>query len=86
MSACLNQHWPQANELLQIAVRAQHIKRWHLKRSDFEANKSGYFKWRKELGRFHAQLTQALLVEHGYCASDALQCAAIIRKEKLKSN
>ena len=33
MTACLEKYWPEANELLQIAVRAQHIKRWHLKKN-----------------------------------------------------
>jgi len=32
MSACLEKYWPNASEHLQIAVRAQHVKRWHLKR------------------------------------------------------
>ncbi len=42
MTTCLEQYFPQSNELLQIAVRAQHIKRWHLKRSEFEAGKASY--------------------------------------------
>ncbi len=86
MSACLNQYWPQANELLQIAVRAQHIKRWHLKRTEFAAGKAGYLKWRKEQGKFHAQLTKELMLENGYSEDDSEQAACIIRKEKLKTN
>lgn len=86
MSNCLEQYWPQSNELLQIAIRAQHIKRWHLKRADFDLGKTGYFKWRKSLGIFHAQLTQDLMLEHNYSLAEAEQTAAIIRKEKLKSN
>ena len=86
MSECLSQNWPDANELLQIAVRAQHVKRWHLKRSEFELGKAGYFKWRIALGKFHAQTTQALMTEHGYSLDEAETTASIIRKEKLKSN
>ena len=86
MSNCLNQYWPDASELLQIAVRAQHIKRWHLKRHDFDTGKAGYLKWRKELGKFHAELTAALMQENGYSPEEASQTAAIIRKEKFKSN
>ena len=86
MTACLEKYWPQANELLQIAVRAQHIKRWHLKRDEFEMGKKGYFSWRIALGKFHAQLTQDLMLENEYSLIEAEQTAAIIRKEKLKTN
>ena len=86
MTACLNQYWPDANENLQIAVRAQHIKRWYLKRNEFPEGKQGYFTWRKELGKFHAELAKQLMLENGYDESDAEKTACIIRKEKLKSN
>ncbi len=86
MSTCLDKYWPQANELLQIAVRAQHIKRWHLKRTEFEAGKAGYYKWRIAQGKFHAELTSSIMLEKGYSTEDAKQAAAIIRKEKLKTN
>jgi len=86
MTACLNEYWPDASELLQIAVRGQHIKRWHLKRSEFEQGKAGYYQWRIALGKFHAQLTASIMVEQGYSAEQAEQTSSIIRKEKLKSN
>ncbi len=86
MTNTLDLHWPQANELLKIAVRAQHIKRWHLKRAEFDLGKKGYFKWRIALGKFHAELTEQLMIKHDYSEDEAKQTAAIIRKEKLKSN
>ncbi len=84
MTSCLMQHWPQANELLQIAVRAQHIKRWHLKRSEFEQGKAGYYQWRIALGKFHAELTSTTMQELGYNAEQAAQTASIICKENLR--
>lgn len=86
MTDCLNQFWPDANEYLQIAVRAQHIKRWHLKRSEFPEGKQGYLTWRKELGKFHAETAKQLMLENNYSEDDAEKTACIIRKEKLKSN
>lgn len=86
MTACINQYWPQANELLQIAVRAQHIKRWHLQRTEFSAGKAGYLKWRVEQGKFHAELTKSLMLENGYSEDDAEATAKLLRKEQLKSN
>jgi len=84
MTACLTQHWPQANELLQIAVRAQHVKRWHLKRSEFEQGKAGYYQWRIALGKFHAELTATTMQKLGYSAEQAAQTASIICKENLR--
>lgn len=86
MTSCLQQYWPNSHEILQIAVRAQHIKRWHLKRSEFPEGKAGYLKWRKELGRYHASLAKSLMLENGYSEDDAEKTASILRKEKLKSN
>ena len=84
MTACLEKHWPQASELLQIAVRAQHIKRWHLKRREFEQGKAGYYQWRIALGKFHAELTANIMIEHGYNNKQAEQAASIICKENLR--
>jgi len=84
MTNCLLQYWPQASELLQIAVRAQHIKRWHLKRSEFAPGKAGYYKWRIALGKFHGELTASVMLEQGYSKLEAQQTASIICKENLK--
>ena len=86
MSACLNQYWPDAHEVLQIAVRAQHIKRWQLKRTEYEEGKAGYYQWRIAQGKFHAKLTSEIMSKQGYSINDAEQCAAVIRKENLKTN
>lgn len=86
MTDCLNKYWPNESELLQIAVRAQHIKRWHLQRADYPAGKAGYLKWRKDLGKYHASLTKSLMLENGYNEEEAETSAIILRKEKLKTN
>lgn len=85
MTDCLMQYWPRANEFLQIAVRAQHIKRWHLKRSEFEQGKAGYYQWRITLGKFHAELTANIMIEQGYGEKQAKETASIICKENLKN-
>lgn len=84
MTQCLSTHWEDASELLQIAVRAQHIKRWHLKRAEFAAGKAGYYQWRIALGKFHGELTASLMLENGYIAEEAEQTATIIRKDLIR--
>ena len=86
MSECLNLHWPEASEHLQIAARAQHIKRWHIPRADYPTGKAGYMAWRKALGEFHATTAAQLMRDVGYAEEDSLAVAAILRKEKLKRN
>ena len=86
MTDCLKKYWPEANELLQIAVRAQHIKRWQLKRTEFSEGKAGYYQWRIAQGKFHAELAASIMIDQGYASEQAEQCAAIIRKENLKTN
>jgi hypothetical protein len=86
MTACINEYFSDASELLQIAVRAQHIKRWHLKRTEFDSGKAGYFKWRIAQGKFHAELTKSIMLENGYSEEDSETTAKLLRKEKLKSN
>lgn len=86
MTACLLAYWPEANELLQIAVRAQHIKRWQLKRSEFAEGKAGYYAWRIAQGKFHAELAASIMLEQGYSDDEAQKTATIIRKEKFKTN
>jgi len=86
MSECLEQYWPNSDEILQISVRAQHIKRWHLKRSEFELGKAGYYQWRIALGKFHAETTEKLMLEQGYSNEEAAKVASILRKEQLKTN
>jgi hypothetical protein len=84
MSKCLATHWTNTSELLQIAVRAQHIKRWHIKRTEFEQGKAGYYQWRIALGKFHGELTAEIMLESGYTAEQAEQTAAIIRKDLIR--
>lgn len=86
MSDCLEQYWPNSDEILHIAVRAQHIQRWHLKRSEFELGKAGYYQWRIALGKFHAETTEKLMIEQGYSHEHAANAASIIRKEQLKTD
>jgi len=86
MSACLEKYWPNASEHLQIAARAQHVKRWQLKRTDFPLGKQGYLTWRKALGIYHAATAKAVMLEYGYSVEDAEATALIIRKQNLKSN
>ncbi|MEI8618462.1 DUF4202 domain-containing protein [Pseudoalteromonas sp. B193] len=70
MSDMLTRFKPDADELMQIAVRAQHIQRWKSPRSDFEMNKQGYHQWRSALYIFHASSVVALMQQAGYSEAE----------------
>jgi Domain of unknown function (DUF4202) len=84
MSGHLNQFAPEASEILQIAARAQHIKRWSIPRSDYPMNRQGYKKWRTELGKFHADTTAQLMDNAGYSAEQQERVAVLLQKKFLK--
>ncbi len=84
MSEHLNQFAPNASEILQIAARAQHIKRWSIPRSDYPMNRQGYKQWRTELGKFHADTTAQLMDNAGYSAEQQERVAVLLQKKFLK--
>jgi hypothetical protein len=57
---------PKASEPLRLAARSQHICRWKTPRSEYPATKAGYHQWKNELKRFHADLTEGILLRAGY--------------------
>ncbi|KAJ5814922.1 hypothetical protein N7474_006699 [Penicillium riverlandense] len=75
---------PSASELLQLAIRAQHLRRWELPRSEYPATKIGYHSWRAELQRRQATLAEQICTESGYSAEEAARVAALVRKADLK--
>ncbi len=66
MSAMLERYAPESDDTMRLAVRAQHVQRWKIPRSDYPMDKPGYYRWRTGLYRFHAQLAVQLLRQAGY--------------------
>ena len=74
------------SELLQIAARGQHIERWRLPRSDYPEGKAGYYAWRKEQGRRHAERVAGIMADHGYGAESQQRIGVLLRKEGIKQD
>ncbi len=84
-------HWlarlePDAPEPVQLAVRAQHICRWKIPRSDYPLDRAGYHRWRTRLYEFHAQTAGQILAEAGYDEATIAEVQNLLRKRELKSN
>lgn len=86
MSERLAQFDPQSSEAMQLAVRAQHIGRWKIPRSDYPMDRVGYLKWREELKKMHESMTAEILQEVGYDEETIEKSKFLIRKKQLKTD
>lgn len=86
MSEMLTRFKPDADALMQIAVRAQHIQRWKSPRSDFEMNKQGYHQWRSALYIFHASLAVELMKQAEFNDTDQNRVYNAVAKKDIKRN
>ncbi|TKX22957.1 hypothetical protein C1H76_4993 [Elsinoe australis] len=84
MSSYLSKLSPSASSNLQIAIRAQHFRRWEVPRSSYPMTKIGYHSWRGFLKKRQAQLVSELLADCGFSEEDRSRVEALIRKEGLK--
>ena len=86
MTEMIGRYAPDASEVAQLAVRAQHIKRWTVPRSNYPMTKEGYLAWRTGLYKFHAETAGALMREAGYDEAMIDQVKAAVGKRGLKVN
>lgn len=77
---------PQAGEDLLLASRCQHIGRWKIQRNQYPAGKAGYYKWRNDLAKFHADMAGQLLAEAGYHQEEIKAVKHILLKENLRKD
>ncbi len=86
MSAELNRYRPDAPEALQLAVRAQHIRRWEIPRSSYPMDRAGYHRWRTTLYKFHAGAAAEILRTAGYDAETIARVEHLIQKKRLRED
>lgn len=86
MTARLAAMYPDASELLRIAARAQHLRRWDIPRGNYPEGRAGYNDWRKTCREHHAKLAGAIMSRHGYGAEDIARVGMMLRKEQLKKD
>ncbi|MCG6939453.1 MAG: DUF4202 domain-containing protein [Gammaproteobacteria bacterium] len=86
MSDMLQRFRPDADEAMQLAVRAQHIQRWKTPRNQYPMDRKGYHQWRTGLYTFHAETVAALLQKAGYDEEFIERIKQAVGKKSLKSN
>lgn len=86
MSEMQERYAPETSEAVKLAVRAQHIQRWKIPRSNYAMDKTGYMLWRTGLYKFHAETAGNLMKEAGYDDEMIARTKLIISKKNLKSD
>ena len=86
MTDMIGRFAPDASEVAQLAVRAQHIQRWLVPRSNYPLGKPGYFAWRTGLYRFHAETAGKLMQQAGYAEAMIEQVKTAVSKQGIKTN
>ena len=86
MTRWLERLAPDASELLRLAVRAQHIRRWSIARDAYPMDRKGYLRWRTDLARFHAETVAGILRARGYDADEVARVQALVQKKKFRSD
>ena len=78
--------YPDASEILRIAARAQHIRRWDIPRGNYPEGRNGYNDWRKACRKHHGEVISRIMAEHGYAADEIARVVMLIKKEQLKKD
>ncbi|MEO7622803.1 MAG: DUF4202 domain-containing protein, partial [Gallionella sp.] len=86
MSEMQRRYAPDASEAVKLAVRAQHIQRRKIPRSDYPMNRLGYLQWRTGLYKFHAETAGRIMQELGYDVEMVERVKTIVSKKELKVN
>jgi hypothetical protein len=77
---------PQADPLLRLAARCQHLERWSVPRASFPLGKQGYLAWRTSLYGKQAERARQLMVDAGLSAEEAANAATWVAKKGLRTN
>jgi hypothetical protein len=86
MTEWLGKLYPQASEALQLAARAQHIRRWEVPRETYPMDRAGYHRWRTGLYTFHADIAAEILRDVGYEQATIDRVRSLLKKERLKAD
>ncbi|KAF2752731.1 hypothetical protein EJ05DRAFT_267153 [Pseudovirgaria hyperparasitica] len=83
MTKYLHQLSSTPSEELQLAIRAQHFRRWEVPRSSYPMTKIGYHSWRTYLKKRQAELVAPICRDAEYSKESVERIEALIKKEGL---
>jgi len=75
-----------ASSELQLAVRAHHLRRWELKRTDYPEGRAGYLRWRKDNKAHQADSLATLMEADGWAANAVDRARLLLGRTKLRTD
>ena len=86
MSDMLERYNPDADEVMKLAIRAQHIERWKSPRNAYPMDRMGYLKWRKDLYKIQANRAAELMLQSGFGEAETERARNAVAKKNIKGN
>jgi hypothetical protein len=86
MAEMIGRYAPEADDVMKLAVRGQHIQRWKTPRDSYPMTREGYLAWRTGLYKFHAETVGRLMKEAGYDDAAIERAKQAVGKRGLKVN
>jgi hypothetical protein len=86
MAAMIGRYAPEADDVMKLAVRGQHIQRWKTPRDSYPMTREGYLAWRTGLYKFHAETVGQLMKQAGYDDASIERARQAVGKRGLKVN
>ena len=86
MAEMIGRYAPEADDVMKIAVRGQHIQRWKTPRDSYPMTREGYLAWRTGLYKFHAETVGQLMQQAGYDDAAIERARQAVGKRGLKVN
>ncbi len=85
-SAWIDRLAPGATDVVRIAARAHHLRRWETPRSGYPEGRAGYLRWRRDQKRRHAAELAGLMADAGYDRVFCERAGDIVLKRRLGSD
>lgn len=86
MSLRLQRFHPNASHVVQVAARAQHVRRWVSERKSYPEGTAGYRQWRQELGKMHGKIAREEMLKAGYGEKEAARVVKLLTKQDIKGD
>lgn len=86
MADMIGRYAPEADDVMKLAVRGQHIQRWKTPRSSYPMTREGYLAWRTGLYKFHAETVGQLMKQAGWDDASIERARQAVGKRALKVN
>jgi len=86
MSDMLQRYNPEADDVMKLAIRAQHIERWKSPRNAYPEGRIGYLQWRKDLYKIQANTATELMCQAGFDEAGIERAWKAVAKKNIKGN